>query len=194
MGLWRRADANSDQRRVRSALDRATGSASFTEELRLIARGAAISGHQDLIVLTLHRASRNAIRPDDADTRARRTRLAFFTLWTGRSGGTRRTGRAGIAFRALRAGRALLTLRTFAAARHARELNQHHCQMRHAHCHILLGKAAPHSLLKDQTRQLGTRTDACTDHPGGWQGRNALFKLRMVWAKAPCWSCEENAG
>src|SRR5262249_49444690 len=53
---WR-AHANSDERRVGSTRDRAAGSASLTQELRLIARGPAIGGKQDFIVLALHRAA-----------------------------------------------------------------------------------------------------------------------------------------
>src|SRR5262249_44721641 len=75
---WR-AHANSDERRVGSTRDRAAGSASLTQELRLIARGPAIGGKQDFIVLALHRAARNAIRSDDTDAWARRTRPAFLT-------------------------------------------------------------------------------------------------------------------
>src|SRR5262249_20686148 len=73
--------------------DRAAGSASLTQELRLIARGPAIGGKQDFIVLALHRAARNAIRSDDTDAWARRTRPAFLTLRTRRSGRPGRTDR-----------------------------------------------------------------------------------------------------
>jgi hypothetical protein len=59
---------------------RAAGSAAFAEELRLIARRAAVSGDQDFIVLALHRAPWNAVRSDHSDARAGRTWRPFFTL------------------------------------------------------------------------------------------------------------------
>lgn len=135
--LLRRADANRDQRCIRGAGHRPARRTSFTEELRLIARRAAIGGNQDLVVLTLYRAPGNAVRPDNSDTRTGRTGWAFFALWPGR---TRRTGRAdrtGIALGTGWSGWAGIALRTFATAGQADE--QCHCerQMRNAHGHIL---------------------------------------------------------
>src|SRR5262249_49629556 len=158
---WR-AHANSDERRVGSTRDRAAGSASLTQELRLIARGPAIGGKQDFIVLALHRAARNAIRSDDTDAWARRTRRAFLTLRTRRSGRPGRTDRTSVAFWARRTSRALFALRTLAAAGDAGEQSQRHHQMRHTHCHILPEKCRAPIQLEDQTRQLGARTHART--------------------------------
>jgi len=112
--LWR-ADANRNQRRIRSTWHRATGRASFAEELRLIARRAAVSGDQDFIVLALHRAPRNAVRSDHPDARTGRTGRPFITLRTWRTGRTRRTDRTCIALGTLRSGRAWIALRTLAA-------------------------------------------------------------------------------
>lgn len=154
--LLRRADANRDQRRIRSAWHRAAGRASLAEKLCLIARRAAVSGDQDFIVLALHRTPRNAVRSDHPDTWAGRTWRAFFTLRAWRAGRPRRTGRTCIALGALRSGWALFALRTLAAASQAGEQRQRqrHCQrqgrrhLRHAHRHILPEKAAPVSPLR----------------------------------------------
>src|SRR5206468_12928539 len=97
--------------RIRGTRYRAAGRAPFAEELRLIARRPAIGCDQNFVVLALHRASRNAVRTNDPDARARRTRWTFFALWTW---GSRRLGRACrtyIAFGTLGSGRTLLALR-----------------------------------------------------------------------------------
>src|SRR6516162_5121569 len=85
---WR-GSANHDQRRIRTAWHWTAGSASFAEELRLIARGAAIGGDQDFVVLALHRAPRSAIRSDHSDARAGRACRTFFTLPPCRAGRSR---------------------------------------------------------------------------------------------------------
>jgi len=56
--LLGRSDANRDQRRVLGARNRTTGSGSFAQELRRVAGRTAISGNEDLVVTTLHRAIR----------------------------------------------------------------------------------------------------------------------------------------
>src|SRR5215469_5872107 len=94
--MWR-GSANRDQRRIRTAWHWTAGSASFAEELRLIARRAAIGGDQDFVVLALHRAPRNAIRSDHSDARTGRTFRTFFTLRPRRTGRPRWTDRTGIA-------------------------------------------------------------------------------------------------
>ena len=83
--LLRRANANRDQWRIRRTWHRTAGSASFAEELRLIARCPAVSGDQDFIVLAFHRAPRNAVRSYHSDAWAGRTWRPFFTLQTWRT-------------------------------------------------------------------------------------------------------------
>jgi hypothetical protein len=112
--LLRRADANRDQRRIRSTWHRAAGSASIAEKLCLIARRAAVSGDQNFIVLALHRTPRNAVRSDHSDAWAGRTWRPFFTLRPWRAGRPSRTDRTGIALGALRPGWTLIALRTLA--------------------------------------------------------------------------------
>jgi len=141
--LLRRADANRDQWRIRGARHRAAGSASLTEELRLIARRPAIGGDQDLIVLALYRALRNAVRSDDPDTRTRRPGWSFFTLRTWRARRTCRTDRACIAFGTLRSGWTGIALRTLAAAGQTGKQCNCQSQMRHAHRHSLPRKRRP---------------------------------------------------
>jgi len=139
--LFRRSDANRDQRSIGRRPHGTTGRASFAQELRLISGRPAIGRHQDFIVLALHRAARHAVRFDDPDARARRTRLALRPSRAGRSGGTRRARRTGVAFRALRTRRAWIALRTLAATGqqtgHGQQQRHRNCQMRCTHFQIL---------------------------------------------------------
>jgi len=145
--LLRRANTNCNQRRIRSAWNRAAGSASFAEELCLIARRAAVSGDHDFIVLALHRAPRNAVQSDHPDAWAGRIWRPFFTLRAGRTRRPRRTDRTRIALGALRPGWTCIALRALTAGSQADE--QHQCQrqgqrhVRHAHGHILPREGRP---------------------------------------------------
>src|ERR1700733_12778 len=91
--LWG-AYTNRHQRGVGWARRGTAGSASFTQELRLVSGRPAIGRDQDFVVLALNRASRDAVRLDHPHARARWTLLALRSLRTGRAGWTERTRRA----------------------------------------------------------------------------------------------------
>jgi hypothetical protein len=148
--LFRRRDADRDQRGIGRGSCRPARGAFFTQKLRLIAGRTAISGHQNLVVLALHRTTRDAIRFDHSNARARRTGLALRTGRTGRPGRTCWPHRTSISFGTLRTRRTLVALRTFATAGqrtgHGQKQRHRNCQMRCTHFQILpssLWKAAP---------------------------------------------------
>jgi hypothetical protein len=158
--LFRRGNANRDQRRVGRAVFWAAGGRSFAQELGLVARRPTIGRHQHFAVLALHRASRGAVGLDHADARARRTGLALRTRRTRRPRWTCRTDWPGVALRPLRACRTLIALRTFATARQrsgqANEQCCCNCKTRCTHFQNLpnfLKKPHQRPVAPDQTRR-----------------------------------------
>ena len=156
--LLRRADANRDERGIRSACLGTAGSASLTEELRLITSWPAIGGNEDLVVLTLNRAARHAVGFDDPYAWARRTLRSLFTLRTGWTGRSCWSDRTGIALGTLRPSGACIALRTFAATGQSGQQRQCECQTRCTHFQILPRDVAPATRIR-RSNSVAARKD-----------------------------------